>query len=122
MTFFRIQVKSQRICNLQMDNLENYLTDNEKIISLGIKDKIIFCLGVNASEIPPEASLTHDLGGDSLEIMDLFMEIEVATGLAISAVIQDDSALYQHGFKKAINTVQDLQKLLNSLGNNLPPT
>jgi len=45
-----------------------------------IKEKvtniIIDKLGVEASEVTPEASFTNDLGADSLDIVELVMEFE----------------------------------------------
>ncbi len=41
-----------------------------------IKELIIEELGVNAEEVTPAASLTEDLGADSLDAVELIMAIE----------------------------------------------
>lgn len=50
------------------------------IIMSNIKDKvteiIVEKLGVNESEVTPEASFTGDLGADSLDTVELIMEFE----------------------------------------------
>lgn len=40
-------------------------------------------LGVNASEVTPEASFTEDLGADSLDTVELAMAFEEAFGVEI---------------------------------------
>ncbi len=49
-----------------------------KVIAI-IVDK----LGVDESEVRPEASLTNDLGADSLDTVELIMEFENQFGLSI---------------------------------------
>lgn len=49
-----------------------------KVIAI-IVDK----LGVDESEVRPEASLTNDLGADSLDTVELIMEFEKQFGLSI---------------------------------------
>lgn len=49
-----------------------------KVISI-IVDK----LGVEASEVTPEASFTNDLGADSLDTVELIMEFEKEFDLSI---------------------------------------
>lgn len=44
---------------------------------------IIDKLGVDASEVTPEASFTNDLGADSLDIVELIMEFEKAFDVSI---------------------------------------
>lgn len=41
-----------------------------------VSEIIIDKLGVEASEITPEASFTNDLGADSLDTVELIMEFE----------------------------------------------
>ena len=52
-----------------------------------IKEKvtaiIVDKLGVEASEVIPEASFTNDLGADSLDTVELIMEFEKEFNLAI---------------------------------------
>ena len=40
-------------------------------------------LGVEASEVKPEASFTNDLGADSLDTVELIMEFEKEFGISI---------------------------------------
>ncbi len=51
---------------------------NEKVVEI-IVDK----LGVDASEVKPEASFTNDLGADSLDTVELIMEFEKEFGISI---------------------------------------
>ena len=41
-----------------------------------VKNIIVEKLGVEASEVTPEASFTNDLGADSLDTVELIMEFE----------------------------------------------
>ena len=49
-----------------------------------VKSVIIDVLGVSEDEVTPEASLTDDLGADSLDAVELGMAIEENLGVAIS--------------------------------------
>ena len=53
-----------------------------------VKSIIVEKLGVEASEVTPEASFTNDLGADSLDTVELFMEFEKE----FSVSIPDDQA------------------------------
>jgi acyl carrier protein len=48
-----------------------------------VKAIIVDKLGVDASEVTPEASFTNDLGADSLDTVELIMEFEKAFGITI---------------------------------------
>lgn len=52
-----------------------------------IKDKVVEIivekLGVEVSEVTPEASFTNDLGADSLDTVELIMEFEKEFGITI---------------------------------------
>ena len=48
-----------------------------------VKEIIIEKLGVEESEVTPEASFTNDLGADSLDTVELIMEIEKEFGITI---------------------------------------
>jgi acyl carrier protein len=48
-----------------------------------VKNIIIDKLGVDASEITPEASFTNDLGADSLDTVELIMEFEKEFDISI---------------------------------------
>ena len=44
---------------------------------------IVDKLGVNETEVKPEATFAHDLGADSLDTVELIMEFEKEFGLQI---------------------------------------
>ena len=48
-----------------------------------VKSIIVDKLGVDASEVTPEASFTNDLGADSLDTVELIMEFEKAFNISI---------------------------------------
>ena len=48
-----------------------------------VKEIIINKLGVEDSQVTPEASFTNDLGADSLDTVELVMEFEKAFNLQI---------------------------------------
>lgn len=52
-------------------------------IAQRVSDIIIDKLGVEASEITPEASFTNDLGADSLDTVELIMEFEKEFSISI---------------------------------------
>lgn len=48
-----------------------------------VKEIIMNKLGVEASQVTPEASFTNDLGADSLDTVELVMEFEKAFNVQI---------------------------------------
>lgn len=48
-----------------------------------VKDIIVDKLGVDKDEVKPEASFTNDLGADSLDTVELIMELENEFGVTI---------------------------------------
>lgn len=52
-------------------------------ISTKVKAIIIDKLGVDENEVTPEASFTNDLGADSLDTVELIMELEKEFNIAI---------------------------------------
>ena len=48
-----------------------------------VKNIIIDKLGVEESEVTPEASFTNDLGADSLDTVELIMEFEKEFNISI---------------------------------------
>ncbi len=48
-----------------------------------VKQIIVDKLGVEASEVTPEASFTNDLGADSLDTVELIMEFEKEFNISI---------------------------------------
>lgn len=49
-----------------------------------VKSLIVEKLGVKESEVTPEASFTTDLGADSLDTVELIMDLEKEFGVQIS--------------------------------------
>ena len=68
-----------------------------------VKSIIVEKLGVEASEVTPEASFTNDLGADSLDTVELIMEFEKE----FSVSIPDDQA-------ETIQTVGDAVSYIES--------
>jgi len=52
-------------------------------IAKQVKEIIIDKLGVEESEVTPEASFTNDLGADSLDTVELIMEFEKKFNISI---------------------------------------
>ena len=67
-----------------------------------LKEIIVEQLGVNAEEIKPESTFADDLSADSLDIVELVMEIEEKFGISIP----DDDA-------EKILTVEDIVNFIN---------
>ncbi len=53
-------------------------------IAAKVKEIIVDKLGVDESEVTPNASFTNDLGADSLDTVELIMEFEKAFDITIS--------------------------------------
>ena len=68
---------------------------------LKVIDIIVDKLGVDPSEVTPEANFTNDLGADSLDTVELIMEFEKEFNIAIP----DDQA-------ENIGTVGDAVKYI----------
>ncbi|PTM59099.1 acyl carrier protein [Desmospora activa] len=62
-------------------------------------------LGVDAAQVTPEAAIKDDLGADSLDVMDLILELEDEFSLEIA----DEEA-------EKINTVGDIVTYIDSRG------
>lgn len=52
-------------------------------IASKVKGIIVEKLGVDESEVTPEASFTNDLGADSLDVVELIMELEKEFNISI---------------------------------------
>ena len=52
-------------------------------IATRVKEIIVDKLGVDESEVTPEASFTNDLGADSLDTVELVMALEDEFGIEI---------------------------------------
>ena len=72
-------------------------------IASRVKAIIVEKLGVDESEVTPEASFTNDLGADSLDTVELIMEFEKEFNIAIP----DDQA-------EKITTVGDTVKFIEA--------
>ena len=70
-------------------------------IATRVKEIIVDKLGVDESEVTPEASFTNDLGADSLDTVELIMEFEKEFNIGIP----DDQA-------ETIGTVGDAIKYI----------
>ena len=75
-------------------------------ISAKVKAIIVDKLGVDESEVTPEASFTNDLGADSLDTVELIMEFEKEFNIAIP----DDQAEKIGTVGDAINYITDNAK------------
>ncbi|MFT5583618.1 MAG: acyl carrier protein [Cognaticolwellia sp.] len=71
------------------------MADKEAVV-LKVRKLIADALGVSEDEVVPSASFIEDLGADSLDIVELVMELEKEFEIAI----EDDDA-------ERISTVQD---------------
>lgn len=56
---------------------------DEKTIEERVKDVVVAQLGVDPSEVKPEASFIDDLGADSLDTVELVMALEEEFGIEI---------------------------------------
>jgi acyl carrier protein len=75
-------------------------------ISSKVKAIIVDKLGVDESEVTPEASFTNDLGADSLDTVELIMEFEKEFDMAIP----DDQAEKIGTVGDAIKYIEDNTK------------
>lgn len=63
-----------------------------KEIMAGVTDVVVKKLGVEESQVTPEASFTKDLGADSLDTVELVMEFEKVFDITIE---EEDQAKVQ---------------------------
>jgi len=75
-------------------------------IEAKVKQIIVDKLGVDASEVKPEASFTNDLGADSLDTVELIMEFEKEFGISIP----DDKAEKISSVADAISYIEENAK------------
>ena len=71
-------------------------------IASRVKEIIVEKLGVEESEVTPEASFTNDLGADSLDTVELIMEFEKEFNITIP----DDQAEKISTVGDAINYIE----------------
>jgi acyl carrier protein len=75
-------------------------------IAAKVKAIIVDKLGVDESEVTPEASFTNDLGADSLDTVELIMEFEKEFDIAIP----DDQAEKISTVGEAISYIENNAK------------
>jgi acyl carrier protein len=75
-------------------------------IASRVKAIIVDKLGVDESEVTPEASFTNDLGADSLDTVELIMEFEKEFNIGIP----DDQAEKISTVAEAIKYIEDNAK------------
>ena len=75
-------------------------------IATRVKEIIVDKLGVDESEVTPEASFTNDLGADSLDTVELIMEFEKEFGISIP----DDQAEKISTVGEAISHIESVTK------------
>ncbi len=95
--------------NLKEENKLIRIINNKKIVIMSaieskVKAIIVDKLGVEESQVTPEASLTADLNADSLDTVELIMEFEKEFGISIP----DEET-------QKINTVQDVIDYIEKL-------
>lgn len=73
--------KFARIC-LKVNITQITIMEYEEIVKK-VKDIIVDKLGVEASEVTETASFTNDLGADSLDTVELLMDLEKVFGIKI---------------------------------------
>ena len=71
-----------------------------------VKAIIVDKLGVEESEVTPQASFTNDLGADSLDTVELIMEFEKEFGISIP----DDQAEKISTVGEAISHIEAVTK------------
>ena len=69
----------QKVVNLHKILKQSKMSD----IASKVKGIIVEKLGVDESEVTPEASFTNDLGADSLDTVELIMELEKEFNVSI---------------------------------------
>ncbi|HKL67167.1 MAG: acyl carrier protein [Bacteroidales bacterium] len=75
-------------------------------IAAKVKEIIVDKLGVDESEVTPEASFTNDLGADSLDTVELIMEFEKEFNMGIP----DDQAENISTVSEAIKYIEENAK------------
>ncbi len=64
-----------------------------------VKEIVMDKLGVEDSQITPEASFTNDLGADSLDVVELVMAFEDEFNIEIEDKVAGEMATVQDAFK-----------------------
>ena len=79
--FLGVSLFLSYFCGEIIYNFQKITTMSE--IEARVKEIIVEIVGVSESEITPEANFTNDLSADSLDRVELIMEIEDEFGISI---------------------------------------
>lgn len=77
------QCNEIKVKNKFKKNFKEAKMAEEKTVEERVKDVIVAQLGVDPSEVKPEASFVDDLGADSLDTVELVMALEEEFGIEI---------------------------------------
>ena len=98
------------LCTRKNESIKKFNKLKKRIIMSEIESKIkqiiVDKLGVDEAEVKPEASFTNDLGADSLDTVELIMELEKEFGVNIP----DDMAEKISTVGDAIKFIEENQK------------
>ncbi len=89
------------LCTAKINRVINQKFTTMSDVSAKVKAIIVDKMGVDETEVTPEASFTNDLGADSLDTVELIMEFEKEFNISIP----DDKA-------EKIGTVGDAIKYI----------
>jgi acyl carrier protein len=70
-------------CVRFQETINNLNSKKMSLIAERVKEIIVDKLGVEPSEVTPEASFANDLGADSLDTVELIMEFEKEFNISI---------------------------------------
>jgi acyl carrier protein len=99
----KICVTEDKFISLQPFNLKKKIMSD---IDARVKAIIVDKLGVDETEVTPEANFTNDLGADSLDTVELIMEFEKEFNIAIP----DDQAEKITTVGQAVEYIKNNQK------------
>jgi len=84
-------------------------------IASRVKAIIVDKLGVDESEVTPEASFTNDLGADSLDTVELIMEFEKEFNIGIPDDAAENISTVGDAIKYIDENVKEVKKDLQNL-------
>jgi len=91
------------LCTFKNNHYYSFKSLAMSDIAARVKAIIVDKLGVDESEVTPEASFTNDLGADSLDTVELIMEFEKEFNMGIP----DDQAESISTVGEAIKYIED---------------
>jgi acyl carrier protein len=59
------------------------MTDYEQVLS-AVRSVLVDCLGVEEDEVTPDANFFHDLGGESIDVLDAGFRLEQRYGVRLA--------------------------------------